>query len=163
MSVIVSILFGLLLLAFCMAIAGVIRPSWINVKTRKEAAQAGAGCLIVLLILTPFLPNGDDELKDWQEEQKGDQQATKENLFEKMKREALADFGTATPEERRQRKVMENYWDALGSAVFSCVKQQEAAYLAQHPHAEKLPNAMGQQVLNHCLDEVEQQVTQSTK
>lgn len=159
MSVIVSILFGLLLLAFCMAIAGVIRPSWINVKTRKEAAQAGAGCLIVLLILTPFLPNGENEPK----EQKENQQATKENLFEKMKREALANFGTATPEERRQRKVMENYWDALGSAVLSCVKQQEVAYLAQHPHAEKLPNAMGQQVLNHCLDEVEQQVMWSTQ
>ena len=59
MSIIVILLFCVFALLFCASLVACIRPSALNVKTRKEAAQAGAVCFVVLLVLTPFLPSSD--------------------------------------------------------------------------------------------------------
>ena len=56
MSAVIVVLFFLLTLLFCATLVACIRPSILHMKTRKEAAQAAAGCFVVLLVLTPFLP-----------------------------------------------------------------------------------------------------------
>lgn len=57
MAALITTLFFVLFLVFCAALAAIVRPSLLKVKTRKEAAQAAGGCLIILLILSPFLPD----------------------------------------------------------------------------------------------------------
>lgn len=146
MSAIAAILFFLFLLLFGASVVALIRPSWMNIKTRKEAVPVTVFCLLVFLALTPFLPDTEPEQSEH----------TTESALEKMKREALAEYGTATPQERRKRKAMELYFDTFTRSIASCLDQQEAAYLVQHPHADKLPNDMGQQIFSYCLDRIKQ-------
>ena len=59
MGVIVTILFVLCLLLLLSALAGLVQPRWLRLKTRKEAAQAAGVLLILLFILAPFVPDPD--------------------------------------------------------------------------------------------------------
>lgn len=63
MSALITVLFFVFLLLFIVALAAIVRPRWINMKTRKEASQAAGGCLVVLFILGPFLPDNSEPEK----------------------------------------------------------------------------------------------------
>ena len=112
-GIIAILLFGLFGLMFCVGCAGCLRPQWAKVKTRKEAAQMAGTAFVLALIVSPFLPDDKPKTEEQQttakDEQEEAQHTTEENFLERAKREALANYGTATPEERRVRKVMENY------------------------------------------------------
>ena len=64
MSVIVSILFFIFMLLLSMALGALVRPCWLNLKTRKEAAQAAGFCVVVLLLLIPFMPDTTTDMPD---------------------------------------------------------------------------------------------------
>ena len=61
MDAIIPVLFFLCFILLLCALAGLVRPHWLHLKTRKEAAQAAVVFLILLFILGPFLPDTDKE------------------------------------------------------------------------------------------------------
>ena len=86
MAAIITVLFFVFLLLLLCALVALVRPRWLHLKTRKEAAQSAGFFFVVLLILGPFLPDTDSAPEPPQTESTQVAQPVCEDLPDRLKR-----------------------------------------------------------------------------
>ena len=86
MATLILVVFFLCFILLLCSLAGLVRPSWLNLETRKDVAKVSGALLVLLFILGPFLPDTDTEPASPQAEQAQPTQPVCEDLTDRMER-----------------------------------------------------------------------------